>query len=90
MKTKVKKTSIRAYNSLRFSNLLCRTQEIVLKAMRKNAKYTRKEIAHRINFETATVAGRVNELIAKGYIDVVGKKLCPISKKTVEAIIKVY
>jgi len=90
MKTKVKKTSIRAYNSLRFSNLLCRTQEIVLKAMRKNAKYTRKEIAHKINFETATVAGRVNELIAKGYIDVVGKKLCPISKKTVEAIIKVY
>lgn len=90
MKTKVKKTSIRAYNSLRLTDLLCRTQQIVLKAMRKNAKYTRKEIAHRINFETSTVAGRVNELIAKGYINVVGKKTCPISKKTVEAIIKVY
>jgi Mn-dependent DtxR family transcriptional regulator len=90
MKTKVKKTSIKAYNSLRLTDLLCRTQQIVLKAMRKNAKYTRKEIAHRINFETSTVAGRVNELIAKGYIDVVGKKICPISKKTVEAIIKVY
>lgn len=90
MKTKIKKTSIRAYNSLRLTDLLCRTQQIVLKAMRKNAKYTRKEIAHRINFETSTVAGRVNELIAKGYINVVGKKTCPISKKTVEAIIKVY
>ena len=89
MKTKVKKTSIRAYDSLRLTNLLCRTQKIVLQAMRKNKKYTRKEIAHRINFETSTVAGRVNELIAKGYIDVIGKRICPISKKTVEAIIKV-
>ena len=89
MKTKVKKTSIRAYDSLRLTDLLGRTQQIVLKAMRKNRKYTRKEIAHRINFETSTVAGRVNELIAKGYIDVIGKRICPISKKTVEAIIKV-
>ena len=89
MKTKVKKTSIRAYDSLRLTDLLGRTQQIVLKAMRKNTKYTRKEIAHRINFETSTGAGRVNELIAKGYIDVIGKRICPISKKTVEAIIKV-
>ena len=41
MKTKVKKTSIRAYDSLRLTDLLGRTQQIVLKAMRKNTKYTR-------------------------------------------------
>ena len=88
MKKNVKKTSIRAYKMLKISQLLCRTQLLVLNAMRKNKKYTRKEIAHKINFETSTIAGRVNELIAKGCVDVVGKKKCPISQRTVEAIVK--
>jgi len=88
MKTNVKKTSIKAYNSLKISSLLGHMQLVVLNSMRKNKIYTRKEIAHKLNIETSTIAGRMNELIEKGFVFVVGKKRCPISHKTVEAIIK--
>lgn len=89
MKTNVKETSIEAYDELKRNNRITPLQQKILDFMRvKNKYYTRKEIAKALDMETSTVSARVNELIFYQEIDVIGKKICPISKKLVEAIIR--
>jgi hypothetical protein len=89
MKTSVKETSIDAYDNLKANKELGRMQLNILNAMKDLTVYTRKQLAKELDMETSTIAGRVNELIGQGYIDVIGKKICPISSKNVEAIIKI-
>ena len=56
--------------------------------MQYDKEYTRKELAFKTGMETSTIAGRVNELVKSGAIEIVGKKKCPISKKNVESLMR--
>lgn len=86
MMTNVKETSIDAYDDLRHTIKLGNMQQQVLKVMKPKTIYTRRELSSITNLETSTIAGRVNELIEAGYINVVDKIKCPITNKTVEAL----
>jgi DNA-binding MarR family transcriptional regulator len=86
MRTNVKDTSIDAYDDLRHTIKLGKMQQDVLNVMKPNTIYTRRELSRITKLETSTIAGRVNELIEAGYIDVVNKIKCPITNKTVEAL----
>ena len=88
MRTNVKDTSIDAYDDLRHTIKLGKMQQEVLDAMKPKIIYTRRELSRLTNLETSSIAGRVNELIEAGFIDVIDKVKCPITNKTVEALIK--
>ena len=87
MRTNVKDTSIDAYDDLRHTIKLGKMQQEVLSVMKPKTLYTRRELSRITKLETSTIAGRVNELIEAGFIDVVDKVKCPITNKTVEALI---
>lgn len=89
MKTNVTDTSLNSYDQLKGSKYLADSYKKILSKMRFDRSYSRRQIANLAKMETSSVAGRVNELLFMRQIEVIGKKLCPISKKTVEAIQKV-
>ena len=51
--------------------------------IRKNGPVSRLQISDHFGYQTATVAGIITPLVAKGYVDEVGKAVCPISGNTV-------
>ena len=89
--TNVKDTSREAYSSLSLfesESKLSKMQELIINQMQYDKEYTRKELAFKTGMETSTIAGRVNELVKSGAIEIVGKKKCPISKKNVESLMR--
>tara|TARA_R110002020_G_scaffold246481_1_gene460288 strand:- start:307 stop:627 length:321 start_codon:yes stop_codon:yes gene_type:complete len=87
----VKDTSKDAYTGLTFlgtKSKLSKMQKAIMKQMEYNQEYTRKELAAKTGMETSTIAGRVNELVKSGAIIIVGKKICSISNKNVESLMK--
>lgn len=89
--TNVKDTSREAYSSLSLfesESKLSKMQEAIINQMQYDKEYTRKELAVKTGMETSTIAGRVNELVKSGAIEIVGKKKCPISKKKVECLMR--
>ena len=74
MRTNVKDTSIDAYDDLRHTIKLGKMQQEVLDAMKPKIIYTRRELSRLTNLETSSIAGRVNELIEAGFIDVIDRK----------------
>ena len=89
MKTKMKQTSINAYTDLKENYTLGNMQQKVLDVMKQNQLYTRRELANLTGMETSSIAGRVNELLQYGLLEVNEKVTCPYSKKMVESIVKV-
>ena len=89
MRTDVADTSLEAYDALKTSPILGKKQKQILDAMQTKRAYTRRELSRLCNMETSSVAGRVNELIFMRYVEVVGRKECPITHKLVEAVQKV-
>ena len=85
----VKDTSRDAYTTLSLfgsESKLSKMQQTIINQMQHNIEYTRKELAVKTGMETSTIAGRVNELVKSGAIEIVGKKICPISNKNVECL----
>jgi DNA-binding MarR family transcriptional regulator len=86
LKTHITQTSLDAYDDLKQHHVLGALQSRVIKAMHPKIFYTRKQLAMKLDMETSTLSGRVNELISYGYIEVVSQIKCPISNRMVEAI----
>lgn len=93
MRIWVKETSRLAYEDLfgpidpaKPYSQLSNMQKKILDFMDLNTEYTRKQLSVMTGMETSTIAGRVNELVANGDIEIIGKRKCPISKKTVESL----
>lgn len=87
----VKDTSRDAYTTLSLFGLeskLSKMQQSIINQMQYDQEYTRKELAVKTGMETSTIAGRVNELVKSGAIKITGKKICPISNKNVECLIR--
>lgn len=61
----------------------------ILASMESGRTYTRRELAHRVGMETATMSARVNSLVKLGKIRELGRKICAFSKKEVEALVKI-
>lgn len=79
MQTNVQETSIQCYHS---HQQQFKTQEEIIYdwiATHNKPAPTRREIAKAINLETSSVAGRVNELLAKKLIEESGKRKCSIT-----------
>jgi predicted HTH transcriptional regulator len=89
MKTKMKQTSINAYTDLKEDFTLGNMQQKVLDVMKQNQLYTRRELSNLTSMETSSIAGRVNELLQYGVLEVNEKVVCPYSKKMVESVVKV-
>lgn len=70
MKTAVTETSIDAYHGL---NLSCQQREVVA-ALRTLGESCIADIAAHLGWQKSTVAGRMNELKARGQIVFVGKR----------------
>lgn len=86
MKTLVTDTSIHSYDALKAEGANKKLHAKIVEAMRDGAVYTRRQIAGLTGIETSSVAGRVNELIADGFIQVLGKAKCPVTGRMVETI----
>ena len=84
----VKETSKSAYVDLfaKPYDQLSNMQKKILDFMDLNKEYTRKQLSVITGMETSTIAGRVNELVVNGDIEIIGKRICPISNKTVESL----
>jgi Protein of unknown function (DUF742). len=60
--------------------------ERVMSVFKQDLTRTRAEIAAHLNLPTASVAGRVNELIKKGRLRVFGTINCTVSGKKVQGL----
>ena len=47
--------------------------------VRLHGPVTRRQIAHDLGYETATVSGLVTPLVNQGFLDEVGKGICPVT-----------
>jgi hypothetical protein len=90
MRTDMADTSLEAYDTLKGSKRMADCYKKILGVMKAKRIYTRRQISRLANMEMSSVAGRVHELIFMREIEVVGRKICPITKKSVEAIQKVW
>jgi hypothetical protein len=78
MKTAVSKSSIDAYHGHK-ANGFAGQHGIILAVMRPGKLYSRRQIAKASKLETSTVAGRVNEILESGQLEVCGTIYCPLS-----------
>lgn len=85
-KTNVKETSIMAFKDLKKKKALGKMQLLIYNSMSNNKLYTRKQLARLLNLDTSTMSARINELVNSNYILIVGKKICPVSNREVEAL----
>jgi hypothetical protein len=85
MKTAVTATSLRTYDAMNGAGFGA-LQMLILKKMRAGVLYSRRQLADMTRLETSCVAGRVNELVKAGSLEVVGTIKCRISGRTVEAV----
>lgn len=81
MKTKVRDTSIEAYNDIKPE--LNKRQAEVLGVIRRYGKISNRGIARILSLEINQVTGRVNELVKKGSVTTHEKGIDPQTKKTV-------
>ena len=82
----VKGTSKSAYASLK-AGKLGEKQNAIVQAMSLGGRYTRRELGRNLHEEASSVAGRVNELVDAGYIQVFGTKSCTVTGKRVECLV---
>lgn len=85
MKTNVNVTSIDAYQHVK-AYIAGEQHRKILTAMSPGKLYTRRQLAMQLGIDTSSMAGRINELIVTGQIEVSGHVKCTISHRTVEAI----
>jgi DNA-binding Lrp family transcriptional regulator len=85
MRTNVTATSLAAHDSIA-GTITADCHRKIIAAMQAEIFYSRKQIARMLGMETSSVAGRVNELIDLGVIEVVSQIICPISNRRVEGI----
>ena len=85
MKTAVAEITLACYDRMNGAGFNA-LQSKILACMQIGAVYTRRQLAKATALETSTVAGRVNELIARGMLEVVGTIKCPITQRSVEAV----
>ena len=85
MKTAVTSTSIDSYHQHR-ANRFAGQHAVILAYMRPGSIYSRRQLAGLTGFETSAVAGRCNELIENGQLEVCGHIRCAITGRTVEGV----
>lgn len=85
MKTAVTQSSLRSYDALKASGFKGQHAAIV-SHMERGQIYSRRQLANLTGLETSAVAGRCNELMADGLIEVCGSIRCPITGRTVEGV----
>jgi hypothetical protein len=85
MKTAVAHSSLQTFDAMSGSGFAA-FQALILARMKHGQLYSRRQLSAVTKLETSCIAGRVNELIATGAIEVCGSMKCPISGRTVEAI----
>lgn len=73
-------------SSLDAQSKLSKMQKRIIEFMDSNTRYTRKQLSVMTGMETSTIAGRINELVKSGAVEIVGKSKCPITNKTVESV----
>lgn len=81
----VTSTSRQAYHGHK-ANGFAGQHGIILAVMRPGKLYSRRQIAKASRLETSTVAGRVNEMLAAGQIEICGRLKCPVTGILVEAV----
>lgn len=86
MKTQMASTSLEAYNDMRLSGSLSRRQYEVMVCMHELRKATRREIAKALDWDTGSIAGRVNELVEIGALTECGTTKCKRTGKTVGVV----
>jgi len=84
MKTNVSQTSLSAFDAMAVG--FASMQAEILGRMAPDQIYSRRQLAQLTKIETSSIAGRVNELIESGEIEVAGKFRCPVTGRMVEAV----
>ena len=85
MKTAVTSSTLHAHDAMAGTGFAA-LQALILSRMKPGQLYSRRQLAQMTRLETSTVAGRCNELIKIGAIDVCGTICCPLTKRHVEAL----
>lgn len=87
MKTNVRDTSLESYDRL-LPELPNRERQIMnFLHQHPGQSFSRSEIAWFTGMPTSGVCGRVNALIAKGYLSDESRKICSITRKNVHAVL---
>lgn len=81
----IKQTSLDAYIDIKSNGNIQEQQKKILLKMTLGYNYTRRELAALTKLETSTVSARVNAMLDT-FIEVMGKRKCRISGKTVESL----
>lgn len=83
----VASTSRKAYHEMRDSGAICRQALDVLAVVGLSQFcLTRNEIAERSGLRQSSVCGRVNDLVAVGMLESVGKRQCRVTGRTAEQL----
>lgn len=87
MKTKVKDTSLEAYAALKGGDLLQPMERKIVRLLEASeSPLSRRQMASIANMEINTVCGRVNSLLEKGVVEVVGYQTDHMSHRRHELI----
>lgn len=86
MKTDVAASSIDYYYGSRALSTFADQEKAILAVMQHGKTYTRRELSRLTGIEVSSVAGRVNSLIHLGVIEVIGRKVCSVTRINVEAL----
>ena len=85
MKIAVSSTTLASYDQMNGAGFGA-LQSLILARMKPGQLYSRRQLAQMTRLETSTVAGRVNELISRDVLEVVGTIKCPVTQRNVEAV----
>lgn len=84
----VASTSIENYHQHRDSGRLGKQQQLILDGMRGGESYSRRELAAHLGLELSSICGRVNELVASGYLEELPTRRCSVTGKSVHPVAK--
>lgn len=85
MKTNVTQSSIASYHALKESGF--RGQHAALLShMEPGEIYSLRQLSRLTGLETSAVAGRINELMDRGVVEVCGSIKCPLTGRTVDGV----
>jgi len=76
-------TSVNCYHDMRAAGTINKRQSEVLEFIQGYSNGTRRQIAMGLDWDTGSAAGRVNELVAMGYLIECGTIKCSKTGKTV-------
>lgn len=85
MKTSVSSTSRDSYNQHK-ANAFAGQHGAILGRMKPGVIYSRRQLSVITHFETSAVAGRCNELIESGQLEVCGHIRCGITGRLVQGV----